>query len=297
MTIAAKSDWPIVPTAKTDDVSFPDWLRGGKRALRAVLPQAFLNWREMRYFARYGEIELHVVDHLCRPHQDSIDIGANDGCYIHVMKRHSRYVHAFEPIPWLAENLHKKFRYGVAIKQLALSNEPGKSVLRLPIVNGHLVPGCSSISQEASEYYSQYQEIPVQMERLDDVYNGNVGFIKIDVEGHEESVLEGAKQTIARCQPRMLVEIDERLAHNGYEHISKFFRDLDYRGFLIVNRQVIGAERYDRATMQRPEDLPDLTARLEVRPRFTRYLHNFLFFPAAEADQIVSKIAARVATL
>jgi len=95
----------------------------------------------------------------------------------------------------------------------------------------------------------------------------------------------------------MLVEIDERLAATGYQHICKFFKDLNYRGFLIVNRQVIGAERYDRATMQRPEDLPDLTARLEVRPRFPRYIHNFLFFPAAEADGIVQKIAARIAAI
>jgi hypothetical protein len=135
------------------------------------------------------------------------------------------------------------------------------------------------------------------MEKLDDIYRGDVGFIKIDVEGHEETVLEGAKQTILRCQPRLLVEIDERLANNGYRHIYKFFQDINYRGFLIVDRQVIGAERYDRATMQRPEDLPDLTARLEVRPRFARYIHNFLFFPAVEAEGLVRKIEARVATL
>jgi FkbM family methyltransferase len=295
MSLAVKSEWPVDTTKH--DWSAGDWLRDGKRALRAVLPQAVLNWREMRYFAKYGEIELHVVDHLCRRDEDSIDIGANDGCYIHVMKKYSRYVHAFEPIPWLAQDLHRKFRRGVSIKQIALSNEPGNTVLHLPIVNGQLVPGCSSISAEASAYYKQHQEIPVRMEKLDDIYRGKAGFIKIDVEGHEESVLEGARQTIVRCQPRMLVEIDERLAENGYKNISKFFADLDYRGFLIVNRQVIGSERYDRATMQRPEDLPDLSARLEVRPRFARYIHNFLFFPAAEAEGLVRKVEARIATL
>lgn len=296
MTTAAKSEWPIVEVAKTE-WSFRDWFREGKRTLKSMLPQPVLNWREMQYYEKYGEIELHVVDHLCRPSEDSIDIGAHDGCYVHFMKRHSRRVHAFEPIPWLAQNLHKKFSSGVIIKEIALSKEPGNTVLRLPVVNGKLVPGCSSISEQASSYYGQHQEIPVRMERLDDIYTGNVGFIKLDVEGHEEAVLEGAKQTILRCQPRMLVEIDERLAPNAVERISKFFKELNYRGFIIVDHQVIEAERYDRATMQRPEDLPDLTATLEVRPRFTRYIINFLFIPALEANDIISKIAARIATL
>jgi FkbM family methyltransferase len=298
MTIAAKSEWPIVPAEKTKtEWSFRDLFREAKRALKSVLPQPILNWREMQYYEKYGEIELHVVEYLCRPHEDSIDVGAHDGCYVHFMRKHSRCVHAFEPIPWLAEKLHKKFHSGVVIQEVALSKESGNAVLRLPLVDGKLVPGCSSISEQASSCYTQHQEIPVRMEKLDDVYTGDVGFIKIDVEGHEESVLEGAKQTIMRCQPRMLVEIDERLAPNGVERISKFFKDLHYRGFLIVDHQVIEAERYDRATMQRPEDLPDLTAALDVRPRFTRYIINFLFVPAIEAEEIVRNMAARVAML
>ena len=50
------------------------------------------------------------------------------------------------------------------------------------------------------------------MDRLDNVYRGRAGFIKIDVEGHEQAVLDGAVETIRRCKPRMLVEIDDRLS-------------------------------------------------------------------------------------
>ena len=40
----------------------------------------------------------------------------------------------------------------------------------------------------------------------------NVGFIKIDVEGHEHAVLEGATKTIKRNMPNLLVEMEEK--HN-----------------------------------------------------------------------------------
>src|SRR4051812_16130803 len=224
-------------------VATSDWLiRESKRALRSILPQPILNWREIQYYERYGEIELHLVEFLCRPEQDSIDIGAHDGCYIHFMKKYSRQVSAFEPIPWLAKKLVKKFPTDVVHSEIALSNASGKTVLRLPIVDGVLVPGCSSISQRATITYSQFQEIPVRMERLDDIYSGDVGFIKIDIEGHEEAALEGARQTIARCQPRMIVEIDERTAPNGVERISGFFKELNYRGCFINQRRVLPAE-------------------------------------------------------
>ena len=54
--------------------------------------------------------------------------------------------------------------------------------------------------------------LKVHMDRLDNVYSGTAGFIKIDVEGHEQAVLDGAVETIDRCRPRLLVEVDERLS-------------------------------------------------------------------------------------
>ena len=52
-------------------------------------------------------------------------------------------------------------------------------------------------------------EIPVKVVRLDDEGLGNVGFMKIDVEGHEYEVIDGARALLARCRPNLLVEILE----------------------------------------------------------------------------------------
>src|SRR5215469_11866147 len=80
-----------------------------KRVLRSLLPQPLLNWREARFYGRYGEVELHLLDILCQRDADSIDVGANDGCYIYYMRRHCRHIVAFEPMPALAKALRRKF--------------------------------------------------------------------------------------------------------------------------------------------------------------------------------------------
>src|SRR5215208_1695978 len=83
--------------------------REARQALRSLSPQALLNWREARFYGRYGEVELHLLEFLCRPDQDAIDVGANDGCYVHFLRRYARRVIAFEPMPSLADTLRRKF--------------------------------------------------------------------------------------------------------------------------------------------------------------------------------------------
>src|ERR1041384_2272883 len=109
-------------------------VREAKRALRSFIPAPLLLRREMQYYARYGEIELHLVPILCRPDQDAIDVGAHDGCYIHFMRKHSRTVHAFEPIPWLVQSLARRFTHSdVIIHEMALSRVAGTATLHLPL--------------------------------------------------------------------------------------------------------------------------------------------------------------------
>jgi FkbM family methyltransferase len=55
--------------------------------------------------------------------------------------------------------------------------------------------------------------------RLDDIAKDwtRLDFMKIDAEGHEPWILDGAKETLRRLHPVMLIEIQtEMLAHNGF---------------------------------------------------------------------------------
>src|SRR6476619_2134231 len=113
-----------------------------RQALRGLCPQSLLNWREARFYGRYGEVELHLLEFLCRRNADAIDVGANDGSYVHYLRRHARHVVAYEPMPTLAKALRQKFPRGVSIEPIALSDKKGSIELRMPVVDGGVVTGC-----------------------------------------------------------------------------------------------------------------------------------------------------------
>jgi len=262
-----------------------------KGLLRAILPWPMVAWCEAIYFALFGEIELRMVRHLCRPDQDSIDVGANIGTYLHAMKRHSRLVYAFEPVPWLAPVLAKKFGRGIVVENLALSRATSAAMLHIPIVDGAPITGLSTLSPSSAEKAAPGHDIEVATRPLDSVYDGDVGFIKIDVEGHEHSVLQGAWRTIARCRPRVLVEAEERHAPGSVRRVRAFFHRLGYRGYFVFHRHLEAIEQFDAQTMQRSEDIADYTLGAP-RAQFDRYVNNFLFLPAEEPSTTITRLEA-----
>ncbi|MDE2228382.1 MAG: FkbM family methyltransferase [Alphaproteobacteria bacterium] len=272
-----------------------DLLRRTKSAVRSLCPKPLLLWREARYFKRYGERELRLMRHLCARERDAIDVGANEGGYIHFMKRYARRVYAFEPVPWLAEALARKFAPRVVVRNVALSRESGTAVLRIPVVAGARVTGLATLDAAAAAD-GAFEEIEVRTLPLDEVFAGDAGFIKVDVEGHEEAVLAGAARTIARCRPRLLVEIEESRAPGAVARIRTFLRRFNYRGYFVRDRAVWSIDAFDAETMQRPADIADFGAGAP-RTDFDRYVNNFLFLADEEAEPLRARIEATLRRL
>ena len=68
------------------------------------------------------EPEMELLDILCDPSATSVDVGAKLGMYTDRLRRHSRDVVAFEPIPHLVELLRSTVgRKGCRIEACALS--------------------------------------------------------------------------------------------------------------------------------------------------------------------------------
>jgi FkbM family methyltransferase len=292
MGASAKAEGAI--TGFPGDGSF---YKEARQTLRSLCPQALLNWREARFYARYGEVELHLLEFLCRRDRDAIDVGANDGSYVHFLRRHARRVIAFEPMPALARALCRKFRRGVVVEALALSDSAGTVPLHMPVVDSVVVTGCSTVSSVASATYPAHRAIEVPMDRLDAVYGDDVGFIKIDVEGHEQAVLDGAIGTVRRCQPRLMVEVDERLSPGGLARAKAYFEDLGYRGYYVHDGRLEPIDRFSTERLQKPANLPDLTAPLQQRERFGSYIYNFIFLPPGEPVETLDRLSDRLGQL
>src|SRR5260370_18080837 len=97
-----------------------------------------------------------------------------------------------------------KCRRNVDVNAIALSDVTGTAELHIPLIEGQAVLGCSTIAPEAAASYLTQQIIEVRTDLLDNVYRGQVGFVKIDVEGPALAVLPGPRANIRRRHPRLL---------------------------------------------------------------------------------------------
>jgi len=156
------------------------------------------------------------------PTQLFIDVGANVGWHslVAYFAREGRIqVRAYEPNPRFAKMLRKTFLvngmwHGNAVVCAAVSNRSGTADLAFD-------PDCTGASFVLGADDElvppgflppslDFKRQPVRLVTLDEELTGcdtPVGMIKIDTEGHEEQVIEGARETIRRwTDVRLLVE-------------------------------------------------------------------------------------------
>ncbi len=95
-------------------------------------------------------------------------------------------------------------------------------------------------------YTKEGKSIPLI--NIDSLKLEKLDFIKIDCEGAEPDILEGAKETIARCKPIMFIEINNyALERNGYtqETVFEILRILGYSFRNIYETEKMDGVQYD----------------------------------------------------
>jgi FkbM family methyltransferase len=137
-----------------------------------------------------------------------IDIGSNEGMVLADMVRlapEGRHI-AYEPIPDFYARLVTKFPQ-VDIRNAALSSAEGTSEF-LYVKN---LPGYSGLKRRTYPRRPDIEVLKVRTERLDDHLDPAYvpALIKIDVEGAEALVIEGAMQTLRRHRPAVLFEFGQ----------------------------------------------------------------------------------------
>jgi FkbM family methyltransferase len=244
-----------------------------KELVKDAFPSVWLQWHFMRR-PKSAERELSYLDKIIPDDAVTVDVGANCGLYTRRLARLSRQVHAFEPSQQMARLLRRTSARNVRIHEIALSDHDGDAELFIPQGEDGLVHGLASLeARVGSSGRSISAHVPIA--RLDAVIHQDVAFVKVDVEGHELNVLNGAVDLVERCQPVFLVEAEDRHRAEATRSVFEFFREKAYRGFFLKDNDVIAVEQFDPTRLQDADALRPDGGRKDGR----FYVNNFFFFP------------------
>lgn len=237
-----------------------------ERLKRALIPP---RWELARIVAREwrkGEPELRLAPNLADADRIALDIGANRGIWSHILSRHVRGVHAFEPNPKIFRILHAARPDNAEAFPWALSDHDGQAELEVP----HLRGGWSNQHASLNPFRNRDQDVArctVETRRLDGLDLPPVGFIKIDVEGHERPVLDGAKDLLERDRPNLIIELEERHTGEPIEQSIAHVEAFGYETFFLRRGSLRRIREFD----------PDREHR-EVIDQ-PGYVFNFIFLP------------------
>jgi FkbM family methyltransferase len=161
---------------------------------------------------RYEQETERFIRQNVKPGMTVLDIGANTGymtlLLADLVGAHG-HVHAFEPMPANYELLRKNVQSNglsqVHLHAFALSERKGEATLHIDPGND----GGNTIGDVRGEDWNGHAAITVATEALDDFLArpgiGEVGFIKIDVEGAESLVFAGAGKLLSRLDAPLIV--------------------------------------------------------------------------------------------
>ena len=196
-----------------------------------------------KYMGFVHDREFRVVQLLPeRPDDLYIDVGANRGQSILAIRhyRPGARIVSFEPNPVIFQRLTRLFGTtpGVELHNVGLAPEDGESPLYIPSYRRFVYDGLATFSRSAAERYlgpdtlfffdpgklsiAEYRCVTRPL----DSFGLAPTFIKIDVEGFEYEVLQGAAETLRKHSPVLMLERyykDDRvtplLKRQGYREV------------------------------------------------------------------------------
>ena len=172
-------------------------------------------------YKNYGNFkstgEENFIDIISDEIKVCLDVGANIGNYSKLLlKKTNAKVYAFEPMEKSFDELKKikeKYKDRFFIEKLALGNEDGVK----QIYSANDISEKASLEKNLEKLSfidkNNLREYDITIKKLDSLNffdtNNKVDFLKIDVEGHEYEVIQGAKKFIDFNSPKFIqIEIN-----------------------------------------------------------------------------------------
>jgi FkbM family methyltransferase len=174
---------------------------------------------ERRYLVRelfglpypQADVDSFLLRLLVRPGDVCLDAGANIGMTaIEMLRLGASRVLAFEPVPPLVARLRRINDRRLKVSNLALGRTAGSAEILLSASHnqGHTLKDGMTL-RFPEVFGSEPQRLPVQVDSIDGLgkgrRSGSFGAVwKIDVEGAELDVIQGAARTLRRSPPRSI---------------------------------------------------------------------------------------------
>lgn len=228
-------------------------------------------------YGEFAEAENELMRNYVEPGDWVIDVGANLGSTVLPFSAavgSSGQVVAFEPQPLLAQCLQTCLtlnnRLNVRVFTAAVGAASGWASMAIPSLGGSGV--ASTTNYGAVSLSDRGLRVPVM--RLDDLELPRCALVKIDVEGFEWQVLQGAQATLQRLRPMLYFEAKkipgtrhclQWLMSQGwrcYWHFAFFVRPNNFKAktenvFANVGDMNILALPADRS---QPDHLPEIVS-------------------------------------
>lgn len=194
-----------------------------------------------------GIYDLIVTEALWRlidSGETAIDVGVNIGYMTTIMAKRvgkTGKVLSFEPNPEVYEELTENIKlwqedlgwHQIHAQKIALSNQSGVGVLSIPQRNREEASLISPTQiRDTQNNESNFKTYTVSLKTLDELLKSgeSIGLIKIDVEGHELEVLQGATDLITKQKIRDII-FEE---HRGYPSpVTQFLEEHGYTVFRL----------------------------------------------------------------
>lgn len=163
-----------------------------------------------------------LFNSLAMPSDCSVDVGANIGCTSLLLGGLTRCVHSFEPSPTtfqlLSHNIVLSGLKNITAHNIGIGSVASESTLTFFPKNrsGGFV---SNLITAGDGHVTEV----ISVQKLDDVVSSlniaSVDFLKVDVEGFEPHVLQGAAATLSAHRPVVVLELNHWCL-NAFQRIS-----------------------------------------------------------------------------
>jgi len=200
----------------------------------------------------WWEPELELVEKTLREGDSAIDIGANYGLWAYHMSRavgREGRVYSFEPIPFTAKTFRRVARrLGFAANTTLIERGAGESAgeveFVLPVVESgaisaglaHMGRNDARAGKEKHFRFNRTSTVRCRVVTIDEELKNvdRLQLVKCDIEGADLFAMRGARRTLERHKPVVVIEINPWFLEGfglKVTDVTDFFDTLGYQGF------------------------------------------------------------------